>query len=103
MKKNTIGAALCWENYMPLLRMAMYAKRLEIWCAPTVDDRDMWQISMRHIAYEGRNFLVSACQYQPPPSEDSFKDRTWPKHKPFVNEQERPPVSIIENATPKEF
>ena len=50
---------------MPLLRTAMYAKGLEIWCAPTVDDRDIWQASMKHIAYEGRNFLVSACQYQP--------------------------------------
>ncbi|MGB5487359.1 MAG: carbon-nitrogen hydrolase family protein, partial [Lysobacterales bacterium] len=58
-----VGAAICWENYMPLLRTAMYAKGLEIWCAPTVDDRDIWQTSMSHIAYEGRNFLVSACQY----------------------------------------
>ena len=62
-----VGAAICWENYMPLLRTAMYAKGVEIWCAPTVDDRDIWQTSMSHIAYEGRNFLVSACQYQPPP------------------------------------
>ena len=59
-----IGAAICWENYMPLLRTAMYAKGIEIWCAPTVDDRELWQTSMRHIAYEGRNFLVSACQFQ---------------------------------------
>ncbi len=66
-----IGAAICWENYMPLLRTAMYAKGLEIWCAPTVDDRDIWQTSMSHIAYEGRNFLVSACQYQPPPAGSS--------------------------------
>jgi nitrilase len=62
-----IGAAICWENYMPLLRTAMYAKGLDIWCAPTVDERDIWQTSMRHIAYEGRLFVVSACQYQPPP------------------------------------
>lgn len=63
-----IGAAICWENYMPLLRTAMYAKGLDIWCAPTVDDRDIWQTSMRYIAYEGRNFVVSACQFQPPPA-----------------------------------
>ncbi|HET9444757.1 MAG TPA: carbon-nitrogen hydrolase family protein, partial [Steroidobacteraceae bacterium] len=62
-----VGAAICWENYMPLLRTAMYAKGLDIWCAPTVDERDIWQTSMRHIAYEGRLFVVSACQYQPPP------------------------------------
>jgi len=48
-----VGAVICWENYMPLLRTAMYAKGIEIWCAPTVDDRDIWQTSMSHIAYEG--------------------------------------------------
>lgn len=78
-----IGAAICWENYMPLLRTAMYAKGLEIWCAPTVDDRDIWQTSMRHIAYEGRNFLVSACQYQPPPKAHA-KDKAWPADKPLI-------------------
>lgn len=155
-----ICAAICWENYMPLLRAAMYAKGLEIWCAPTVDDRDIWQASMRHIAYEGRNFLVSACQYQAPPTEGHSKDESWSKDKPLirggsvilspmgeviagplygeeglisaeidlndivkarydmdtaghysrpdvfkliVNEQERPPVTIIENKTNEDF
>jgi nitrilase len=79
-----IGAAICWENYMPLLRSTMYAKGIQIWCAPTVDDRDIWQISMRHIAYEGRIFLVSACQFKPPPSEDDIKDKAWPKDKPLI-------------------
>jgi len=79
-----IGAAICWENYMPLLRSTMYAKGIQIWCAPTVDDRDIWQSSMRHIAYEGRNFLVSACQFQPPPSGNDIKDKTWPKEKPLI-------------------
>ena len=155
-----ISAAICWENYMPLLRTSMYSKGLEIWCAPTVDDRDIWQASMKHIAYEGRNFLVSACQYQAPPTEESSKDESWPKDKPLirggsviispmgeviagplyneeglisaeidlndivkarydmdptghysrpdifkliVNEQERPPVTIIETETDKDF
>lgn len=64
-----IGAAICWENFMPLLRTAMYAKGVEIWCAPTVDEREMWQTSMRHIAYEGRLFVVSACQVMASPAE----------------------------------
>jgi nitrilase len=79
-----VGAVICWENYMPLLRTTMYAKGLEIWCAPTVDDRDIWQTSMSHIAYEGRNFLISACQYLPAPSKDLCKDQTWPKDKPLI-------------------
>jgi nitrilase len=59
-----LGSAICWENYMPLLRSAMYAKGVQIWCAPTVDEREIWQVSMRHIAYESRCFVISACQYQ---------------------------------------
>ena len=83
-----VGAAICWENYMPLLRSTMYAKGMDIWCAPTVDDRDIWQASMRHIAYEGRNFLVSACQYQGPPSQkgttETPPDKAWPADKPLI-------------------
>ncbi len=60
-----IGAVICWENYMPLLRMAMYAKGIQIYCAPTVDDRDTWLPTMQHIALEGRCFVVSACQFVP--------------------------------------
>lgn len=58
-----VGSVICWENYMPMLRMAMYAKGVEIYCASTVDDRDSWIPSMRHIACEGRCFVLSACQY----------------------------------------
>jgi nitrilase len=64
-----LGAAICWENHMPLLRTAMYAKGVQIWCAPTVDERDIWQASMRHIAHEGRCFVISACQTIPSPRE----------------------------------
>src|SRR5690348_7622139 len=38
-----VGAVICWENYMPLLRYAMYRKGIQIYCAPTVDDRESWQ------------------------------------------------------------
>ncbi len=61
-----IGAVICWENFMPLLRAAMYRKGIQFYCAPTVDDRETWPGSMRHIALEGRCFVLSACQYSCP-------------------------------------
>ncbi|MET9311381.1 nitrilase-related carbon-nitrogen hydrolase [Kribbella sp. NPDC003505] len=60
---GVLGAAICWENYMPLFRQTMYAKGVQLWCAPTVDDREQWQATMRHIALEGRCFVISANQY----------------------------------------
>jgi nitrilase len=58
-----IGAVICWENSLPLLRTAMYSQQLELHCAPTVDDRESFAVSMRHIALEGRCFVHSACQF----------------------------------------
>jgi nitrilase len=58
-----LGAVICWENYMPLLRTAMYAKGIEVYCAITVDDRETWLPTVRHIALEGRCFVLSACQF----------------------------------------
>src|SRR5690554_6202657 len=51
------------RKLMPQLRLALCQDGVQLWCAPTVDDRDEWQTTMRHIAYEGRLFVLSACQY----------------------------------------
>ncbi|MDP3616230.1 MAG: carbon-nitrogen hydrolase family protein [Rhodoferax sp.] len=58
-----MGAVICWENYMPALRMAMYQQRIALYCAPTADDRDTWVGTMQHIAMEGRCFVLSSCQH----------------------------------------
>ncbi len=79
-----IGAAICWENHMPLFRTAMYAKGVEIWCAPTVDDRDIWRSSMRHIAHEGRCFVISACQVQPSPRALGRTVEGWADDRPLI-------------------
>jgi nitrilase len=58
-----IGGLICWENLMPLVRTAMYAKGVSVYLAPTADDRETWQSIIRHIAMEGRCFVLSCNQY----------------------------------------
>jgi nitrilase len=83
-KAGRLGAAICWENHMPLFRTAMYAKGVDIWCAPTVDERDIWRSSMRHIAHEGRCFVISACQVQPSPAELGLSVENWADDRPLI-------------------
>ncbi len=58
-----LGSVICWENYMPALRMAMYNKGIQLYCAPTADDRPTWPSTMQHVAMEGRCFVLSCNQY----------------------------------------
>ncbi|MGE6370237.1 carbon-nitrogen hydrolase family protein [Planococcus kocurii] len=58
-----LGALICWENYMPLARAAMYDKGIQIYVMPTADGRDTWTSTVRHVAAEGRCFVLSCNQY----------------------------------------
>lgn len=58
-----VGAVICWENYLPLMRAAMYGKGIQIYCAPTADSRDSWTATMRHIACEGRCYVLGCNQF----------------------------------------
>lgn len=62
-KIGKLGGLICWENYMPLARMAMYQKGVEIYIAPTADSREEWISTMKHIALEGRCFVLGCNQY----------------------------------------
>jgi nitrilase len=59
-----LGGLICWENYMPLARFALYESGVEIYVASTADDGERWQSTLVHIALESRSFVVSACHFQ---------------------------------------
>jgi nitrilase len=66
-----IGGLVCWENYMPLARFALYESGLELYLAPTADDGDAWQSTLVHLARESRAFVISPCSFQ---RKDSYPD-----------------------------
>jgi nitrilase len=59
-----IGGLICWENYMPLARVALYQSGVEIYVASTADDSDEWQATLVHLARESRAYIVSPCHFQ---------------------------------------
>ncbi len=79
-----IGAVICWENYMPMLRMAMYSQGVQMYCAPTADDRGTWLPTMQTVALEGRCFVLSTCQY--------LTRLDCPEHYPATRDSNAPTV-----------
>ena len=59
-----IGGLICWENYMPLARTALYESGVEIYVASTADDSEAWQATLVHIARESRAFVIAPCHFQ---------------------------------------
>jgi nitrilase len=59
-----IGGLICWENYMPLARFALYETGVEIYVASTADDGDSWQSTIVHIARESRSFVIAPSHFQ---------------------------------------
>ena len=82
-----VGGLICWENYMPLARAALYAQGVGIYLAPTADARDAWQASMVHVACEGRTFVLGCNQFV----ERSMYPEDLLDH-PEIREPSRPPL-----------
>jgi nitrilase len=72
-----LGGLICWENYMPLARFALYEAGMEIYVASTADDGDDWQATLVHLARESRAFVISPCHFQ---RESAYPD-DFPLHK----------------------
>jgi nitrilase len=83
-----VGGLICWENYMPLARYALYAEGIEIYVAPTWDDGDTWIATMRHIAAEGRCWVLgSGCALRASDVPASFPGRhqVFPDNDEWIN------------------
>lgn len=80
-----IGGGICWENYMPLLRASFYAKGINIYVAPTVDEREIWRSLIRTISTEGRLFSISAVQFLPKPEEIGLTLPSWEANRNTIN------------------
>ena len=71
-----VGGLICWENYMPLARFALFAQGCDIYIAPTWDEGDRWIVAMRHIAAEGRCWVLgSGCAMRGKDIPKDFPDR----------------------------
>ncbi|MBI1801790.1 MAG: carbon-nitrogen hydrolase family protein [Chloroflexi bacterium] len=83
-----LGGLICWENYMPLARYAMYAWGTQIYVAATWDRSEPWLSTLRHIAKEGRMYVIGCCmvlRYDDLPDRLPFKKRFYDASREFVN------------------
>ncbi|WKV12160.1 carbon-nitrogen hydrolase family protein [Marivirga harenae] len=83
-KIGKLGGLICWENYMPLARVAMYQKGVEIYVAPTADSRDSWNSSLIHIACEGRCYVIGSNQF--------IRKSNYPEHLQKQLAEDRPEI-----------
>ena len=84
-----LGGLICWENYMPLARFALYAQGVEIYVAPNWDEGDGWVSSMRHIALEGRCWVLGAgysTRAADIPPDFPDRDRLYPDPDEWINQ-----------------
>jgi nitrilase len=83
-----VGALLCWENYMPLARFALYAQNIDIYCAPTWDSGDAWLATMQHIAREGGCWVVgcaTSIEASDVPETLMYRDELFPNADEWIN------------------
>jgi nitrilase len=84
-----IGTLLCWENYMPLARYALYAQRVEIYVAPTWDTGESWLATMSHIAREAGAWVIGCStpmQAADVPADLPHRDKLFPDPKEWIND-----------------
>lgn len=60
---GNMGSLICWENYMPLARVALYQKGVALYVAPNTNNNPEWQDTIRHIAIEGHCYVLNCNQY----------------------------------------
>ena len=83
-----VGALICWENFMPLARYALYAQGVDVYVAPTYDSGDRWVASMQHIAREGACWVASGgCAFRGSDIPDTLpgKAELFPKADEWIN------------------
>jgi nitrilase len=84
-----VGMLICWENYMPLARYALYAQGVEIYVAPTYDSGEGWICTMRHIALEGRCWVIGSgtvLRGEDIPEDFPARTQLYPDPKEWIND-----------------